>query len=111
MKCNPVRILKFIVLAAIAVAAISLLVMSLWNWLMPGLFGWRQIGFGESVGLLVLSRLLFGGLRGHGCGGHWRSRWQERWAQMTPEERERFQAGMRSRCGSPLPPQEPGASA
>jgi hypothetical protein len=30
---------------------------------------------------------------------HWRGRMAERWAQMTPEEREKFREGMRARCG------------
>jgi hypothetical protein len=37
-------------------------VMHLWNWLLPMLFGWRQITFWQALGLLVLCRILFGGL-------------------------------------------------
>ncbi len=33
----------------------------LWNWLMPGLFGLRTIGFWEGLGLFALARILFGG--------------------------------------------------
>ncbi len=40
------------------------LVMHLWNWLMPMLFGLRQITFWQSLGLLVLCRILIGGLGG-----------------------------------------------
>jgi len=66
--------------------------MALWNWLLPSLFaGVRQIDYIQALGLLVLSRILFGGLRRHS--GH--SLWQRnRWEQMTPEEREKFQSGM-----------------
>ena len=75
-------------------------VMHLWNWLLPALFGWRQITFWQAVGVLALSRILFGS---HGFRGNHRSnfrgRMSERWEQMTPEERERFRQGMRSRCG------------
>jgi len=35
---------------------------------------------------------------------HWRQRMMERWEQMTPEEREKFRAGMRARCGPSTPP-------
>jgi hypothetical protein len=107
MRFNPPRILKFVLLAALAFAAVGLLVMSLWNWLLPGLFGWRTIDFAEALGILLLSRVLFGGLRGHGFRGHWRGRFDERWAQMTAEEREKFRAGMGSRCGHFARP-EPG---
>ena len=42
------------------------LVMLLWNWLLPPLVGWSEVGFWQALGLLALCRLLFGGL--HGCG-------------------------------------------
>lgn len=75
-------------------------VMHLWNWLLPALFGWRQITFWQAVGVLALCRILFGS---HGSRGGHRSnfRWRmgERWEQMTPEERQKFRQGMRSRCG------------
>ena len=74
--------------------------MHLWNWLLPPLFGWRQITFWQALGILALCRILFGGF---GCHGSWRSnfrrRMAERWEHMTPEERERFRQGMRGRCG------------
>jgi hypothetical protein len=75
-------------------------VMHLWNWLLPMLFGWRQITFWQALGLLVLCRILFGGWGGHGS-DHSRSRrrWADRWDRMTPEEREKFRQGWRSRCG------------
>ena len=76
------------------------LVLQLWNWLLPPLFGWRQITFWQAIGILALCRILFGGFGGHGS---YRSRFHrrmaERWDRMTPEERERFREGMRGRCG------------
>lgn len=33
--------------------------MWLWNWLMPGLFGLKTIGFWQAVGLNFLSSILF----------------------------------------------------
>ena len=96
--------LKFVLLAAVAVAAIGAVVMGLWNWLMPELFGWHVIGFWQAVGLLVLSKILLGGLRGSwGHRTHWRTRMTERWEQMTDEEREQFRQGMRRRCGRSEP--------
>ena len=74
------------------------LVMHLWNWLLPGLFGLHTIGFWQALGLLLLSRILFGGFGGHGNGRRHR-RMEERWEKMTPEEREKFREGMRGRCG------------
>jgi len=91
--------LKFGLFAALGVAVLGSVVMALWNWLMPALFGWRVIGFWQALGLLVLSKILFGGLRGPAANMHWRRRMMERWEQMTPEEREKFREGMRGRCG------------
>ncbi|HEY1218307.1 MAG TPA: hypothetical protein VGF03_05165, partial [Bryobacteraceae bacterium] len=39
-------------------------VMHLWNWLLPLLFGWRQVTFWQALGLLALCRILFGGFGG-----------------------------------------------
>jgi len=95
------RILKFGLFALLFLAVFSFVVMWLWNWLMPALFGWHVITFWQALGVLVLSKILFGGFRG---GPHrhwgWRRRMFERWEQMTPEEREKFRENMRSRCGS-----------
>ena len=92
------RYLGKAVIVLAAVAALGGAVMLLWNAILPAVFsGARSIDYLQALGLLVLSRILFGGFRGH---GGWRSRrhWA-RWQAMTPEEREQFQQGMRSgRC-------------
>ena len=96
------KVLKIALFAALFVAVAGFVVMRLWNWLMPALFGWHLISFWQAVGVLVLSKILFGGFRG-GPGRHmggWRHRMKERWEHMTPEEREKFREGMRGRCGS-----------
>jgi len=95
MYCRA-RCGKFILLAIVGVAALGWVVMALWNWLVPALFvGAREIGYLQAMGLLLLSRILFGGMRGHHGHGRWARR--EQWEKMTPEEREKFQAGMH-RC-------------
>jgi len=104
---------KWIFFAPLAVLGIlafmalgGLVVRELWNWLLPPLFGWRAITWGQALGLLVLCRILFGGVAGRGHGGRGygfrhrlAGRMRERFEAMTPEERERFRQGMRSRCG------------
>jgi hypothetical protein len=73
-------------------------VMSLWNWLLPALFGWKSIGFWQALGLLALCRILFGGLGHHGGGRHChRPGHGDHWGrQFTPEEKEHFREKMRS---------------
>ena len=89
----------------VVAAALSFVVMHLWNWLMPALFALHPITFWQALGLLVLSKILLGGFPGRRCGGpgHWKGQWKERmtarWAEMTPEEREKMRAGMKRRCG------------
>jgi uncharacterized membrane protein len=77
-------------------------VMHLWNWNLPAVFGWRQITFWQAIGVFALCRILFGDLGMFARGSHrsnFRRRMAERWGQMTPEEREKFRQGMGSRCG------------
>jgi len=94
------RGLKFVALAVLFVSVLSLVVMGLWNWLTPALFGWHAINFWQAAGLLILSKILFGGFRGrHGRHWYWRRRMMERWEQMTPEERTKFRETARGRCG------------
>jgi hypothetical protein len=66
-------------------------VLLLWNWLMPPLFGWPQVSFWQALGLLALCRILFGGF-GRGLSS-------SRSGRYTPEERERFRRAVRDRFG------------
>ncbi len=95
------RGLKFAALALLIGGALGFAVMTLWNWLTPGLFGWHALTFWQALGLLALTRILVGGMRGGRCGGgrQWRRRMLERWEQMTPEEREKFREGLKRGCG------------
>jgi hypothetical protein len=77
-----------------AVAGFGAIVMLLWNWLAPAIFGATVINFWQALGLLVLSKILFGGFgRGFGAHGRWdgnRNAIREKWMKMTPEERKDF---------------------
>jgi len=42
------------------------IVKSLWNWLLPALFGFPAVTFWQALGLLLLCRILFGGFGRHG---------------------------------------------
>ena len=84
-------------------------VMLLWNWLLPMLFGWKQITLWQALGLLLLSRILFGNFgHGHGHGSDHskcRGKRDEHWERMTPEERgEKFRQSLHSHwCGPGAP--------
>lgn len=103
------RIIKGIVLVALAVLAFGFVTMKLWNFVVPAIFtGVPMITFEQALALLLLAKILFGGFRGGWgcrCGGGWKGRhyWHKRMehklAGMTPEEREKFRQQLRNRCG------------
>src|SRR5882672_8968511 len=93
---NMSRLTKMIFMVPAAILGMLLfifiggeLVLHLWNWLLPPLFGWRQVTFWQALGILALCRILFG--------GHGFSRSHPR--RRTPEERIRFRQAMRERFG------------
>ena len=91
-----------IVIAAILV--FGFVVMSLWNAILPAVLGVKAISFIQALGILLLSKILFGGFgRGgfrRGPGHEWKQQMQEKWSVMSPEEREKFKAEWKNRCGS-----------
>ena len=99
MRCR-VRFFGKALLALVAIAVLGWIVMTLWNWVIPAVFvGGRAIDYFHALGLLVLSRILFGGFRGRG-GWHGRGPWR-RWERMSPEERENFLKGVPSPRSKP----------
>lgn len=74
-------IFGFVILGIAGAAALALLfgylVMQLWNWLMPDIFGLGVITFWQAVGITILARLVFGGFK-HG-GGHHSSKGSHKW--------------------------------
>ena len=62
---NPAVIVGTIIfiaiLAVIFIAAFGFVIMHLWNWLIPEIFGFTTITYWQAMGLALLSRLLFGG--------------------------------------------------
>ncbi|MET4076452.1 hypothetical protein [Hymenobacter sp. UYCo722] len=101
------RGLRFFFFAVLFITAAGFITQALWNWLMPALFRLPFITLGQTFGLLLLSRILFGGFRGGGRPGGWarkRREWQQRMTgrmeHLSPEAREKFRQQMRSRCGT-----------
>lgn len=104
-------ILKWTLAGIFFLLVVGAITMFLWNWLVPALFHGPEITFLQALGLLLLSKILFGGWGGRGCrsGGHsWKHHYYEKWSAMTPEERERFKSRMREKWCSPRQPGPPG---
>lgn len=97
------KVAGFILLAIVGVMVFSGIVMLLWNALLPELFHFPVITFWQALGLLILTKLLFGGFRGGGPrGGRWKDKMKQRWMNMTPEEKEKFQQDWGRRCRRPF---------
>jgi hypothetical protein len=105
---------KMILIAPLAILGILLfiavggvVVLLLWNWLLPPLFGWHQLTFWQAIGMLALCRILFGGFGRHSSvRSNVRRRMEERFECLTPEERERIRQRMRARWGFGPPASE-----
>jgi len=96
------KFLLFIPLVLAGLVAIGFITMLLWNALLPMIFHFPVITFWQAVGLLALTRLLFGSFCHHGRGHHrpWGHDFRNKWETMTPEEREQFMK-MRQTCRPP----------
>ena len=91
----------FIPLAVAAfLSLISFIVMNLWNWLVPAILHLGAITFWQAMGIFVLCKILFGFGKGGGPGkGAWmRHRMQEKFKNMTPEERDNLKSQFKERC-------------
>ena len=88
------RALMGLGIAVSAILVISLLVMLLWNALIPDLFDGPTLGYWQAAGILLLSHLLLRGTPLYGMRA-WRRanrrrRWKKRLASMSAEERAAF---------------------
>ena len=110
-----------------AIALFSLVVMLLWNAIIPGLTGWALLTYWKAMGLLILCKVLFSGFPGR-RGGHggppwarharmreawwrnlsgeereqWKDRrkdWREKWCSMGEEDRAKFKENWKAHCG------------
>ena len=96
------RAIGFILLALAAIALLSYVVMSLWNCILVVVLGVKIISFWQATGILVLSKILFGGFK-KGFGGHqghseWKEKMRYKCEKMSPEEKEHFKQEWRNKC-------------
>jgi Ca2+/H+ antiporter, TMEM165/GDT1 family len=94
--------LMILIFGAIAVTVFGFIVMALWNNILVAVAGVKAITFLQALGILLLSKILFGGFGGHRRwrGSHeWKQKMKQRFENMTPEEKEKFKAEWKNRCG------------
>jgi ABC-type nickel/cobalt efflux system permease component RcnA len=102
------RTARFLAFAALGTGLFCFVLMSVWNSLVPALFDGPTITFGQALALFVLSRILLLPVRAwwgwrlerRRRSGYFRKRFEEKLAQMTPQERERFRSQYANRCGN-----------
>jgi hypothetical protein len=93
------KFIGVVALATVAIFVFSFFVMYLWNETLPVLFHFPVINLWQALDLLILSRLLFGGLRGPWAGRQpWKNRMERKWMSMTSEEKQKFQEDWGNRC-------------
>lgn len=94
----------FVPIFFVALLVLSAIVMWLWNTILPGLVHVERITYWKSVGLFILSRILFGGFR-FGPPRHkppfMNRGFREKWMNMSEEERNQFKEKLRERCRRP----------
>ena len=93
------RGLFFLLVAAGAIAFFGFIVMTLWNAILPPVTGVQPLSYWQAVGLLILSRILFGGMPRPPFAYRKRgSHWREKWKNISKEDRERYREAWRNRC-------------
>ncbi len=89
------HIIQHVFLGLAIIAGLGVIIMLLWNLLIPAVFGITAINFWQALGLFILARLFFGEIMGRkfkmGMGMHsHHNPVREKWTQMTAEERKEF---------------------
>jgi hypothetical protein len=66
---SPAKIAAMVILGVIGIAGLAILfgfiIMWLWNWLMPEIFGLTTLTYWQAVGIFILLKILLGGMGGH----------------------------------------------
>lgn len=97
MKRKPIFILIPIVLFFV----VGGIVMLLWNWLIPLIFGLKAISYLQALGLFLLSRILLGSFGfGNKKPPFSNPKFREKIMNMTDEERQQFKEEWKSRCNN-----------
>ena len=95
------KVAMFLLFVPLALFAFGSVVMFLWNAILPAVIHVSTINFWQALGILLLSKILFGGFRG-GWGGRrghqWKNEMERKLSNMTPEEKENFKQEWRNRC-------------
>ncbi|WP_202409452.1 hypothetical protein [Hufsiella arboris] len=99
------RFILIPIAAAAFLSLVSFIVMTLWNNLLPEILHVGTITFWQAMGIFILCKILFGFGKGGGRFGRGGAPWmkrgmEERFKNMSPEDKEIFKQKMKDRmCG------------
>jgi hypothetical protein len=91
----------FLIFIPVMLLAVAAIVQYLWNAILPDIVHAGSISYWQSLGLLVLSRILFGGFGGRGHKPHFSHSspaMREKWMNMNDEEKRKFREEWKFRC-------------
>ncbi len=90
---------KFILIPLVILFLVTAIVMWLWNAILPTVLDVKTITYWQAMGILVLSKILFGGFSGckKGQDKH-RKNLRKKFKSMSTEEREKFRKMWKQKC-------------
>ncbi len=98
-KFNPLKVLSFVLIFAVIFTLVTFLVMFLWNSILTDVAGFKRLNFWKAGGILILSKILFGGLKGHRSHAtRKKNHWKNKWMEMDPEKRKEAKMRYRQYC-------------
>jgi hypothetical protein len=96
-----------VTVAGLIAAVFGYFVMLLWNGVLPQVTAARSISYWQAVGLLLLARILVGGLKGHGgCHGHGYRHGKRSWREYDQWWNEVGRQSFETFAGTPKEPGE-----
>ena len=98
---------KFVVMGIALLALFTYVVMLLWNWLVPELFSGPAINYWQTLGVLILAKILFAGFHPHKREDHpWKDR-SLRHDKAKSYWRQKFEEKMNGRSAAETAESEP----
>jgi Ca2+/H+ antiporter, TMEM165/GDT1 family len=96
------KMLFILPIVLFALGVLGLIIMLLWNAILPELLEVKEITYWQALGLFVLCKLLFGGFRFGGGPGRFSQgrKWREKFANMSDEERQVLKEKWKQKCGN-----------
>lgn len=95
---TPLKIAGIVALFVLGFFVLGFGTMHLWNWIMPYLFKFPTVDFKMAIGMVVLSKILLGGIRIKTAPIGQRKLWRAKWESMSNEERQEFKTSFAEKC-------------